>query len=89
MTARSRYVAPGERDSRRCLDVTLLDEGPYRKAGDEGCPKVRKKLETVPPSIPAARAAPPWRSPVPSAAIANANRVRGSSVQGAKTRCVR
>ena len=34
VTARLRYVADSEWGSRRYLDVTLLDEEPYRKAGD-------------------------------------------------------
>lgn len=34
VTARLRYVADSEWGSRRYLDVTLLEEGPYRKAGD-------------------------------------------------------
>ena len=34
VTARLRYVADSEWGSRRYLDVTLLDEEPYRRAGD-------------------------------------------------------
>ena len=84
VTARPRYVAGSERGLRRCLDVTLLVDEPYRKAGDEGCLKVRKKLETVLPSIPAARAA----LVVVAAAIANAYGACSSSAQRVMTRCV-
>lgn len=45
VTARLKYVAESSWGSRRYLDVTLLDEWPYRKAGQLGCRKVRKNLD--------------------------------------------
>ena len=42
--ARLKYVAESEWGSRRCLDVTLLDEWPHG-AGPGGCRKVRKNLD--------------------------------------------
>lgn len=45
VTARLKYVAESEWGSRRYLDVSLLDEQPYRMAGLWGCPKVRKNLD--------------------------------------------
>ena len=45
VAARLKYVAESSWGSRRYLDVTLLDEQPYRKAGQLGCRKVRKNLD--------------------------------------------
>lgn len=46
VTARLKYVTESEWDSKRHLDVTLLDEQPYRTAGLGGCRKARKNLDT-------------------------------------------
>ena len=43
-TARLKFIAESEWGSRHYLDVTLLDEWPYRMAGLWGCRKVRKNL---------------------------------------------
>ena len=45
VTAGPKYVAGSEWGSRRYLDVTLLDERPHRRAGLQGCRKVRKILD--------------------------------------------
>lgn len=45
VTARLRYAADGEWGSRRYLDVTILDEWPYRMAGLWGCLKACKNLD--------------------------------------------
>ena len=50
MTARLKYVAESEWGSRRYLDVTLLDEQLYRRAGPWGCRKVRKNLDGTEPN---------------------------------------
>ncbi len=47
VTARLKYVAESEWGSRRYLDVTLLEEWPYRTAGPRGCRKVRKNLDNT------------------------------------------
>lgn len=47
VTARLRYVAESEWESRRYLDVMLLEGWPYRKAGLRGCRKVRKILDST------------------------------------------
>ena len=50
VTARLKYVAESEWGSRRYLDLTLLDERPYRMAGLWGRWKVRKNLDGTPPA---------------------------------------
>ena len=43
--ARLKYVAESEWGSRRYLDVTPMDEQPYRRAGLWDCRKASKNLD--------------------------------------------